>query len=139
VYAEAFALHGEHAFTGAFNWYRNIEYNNELLAPFRGRGIDVPALYVVGDRDMVTSLRGPDGGPSLSDVFRGQAGSGNPLSAVAPQLRGPVVLPGCGHWTQQERPAEVNAALLDFLARIDGGMSDELSEQLTHPNQTEDT
>jgi pimeloyl-ACP methyl ester carboxylesterase len=26
-----------------------------------------------------------------------------------------VVLPGCGHWTQQERPAEVNAALLDFL------------------------
>jgi epoxide hydrolase A/B len=139
VYAEDFALHGEHAFTGAFNWYRNIEYNNELLAPFRGRGIDVPALYVVGDRDMVTSLRGPDGGPSLSDVFRGQAGSGNPLSAVAPQLRGPVVLPGCGHWTQQERPAEVNAALLDFLARIDGGMFDDLSEPLTHPNQTEDT
>jgi pimeloyl-ACP methyl ester carboxylesterase len=31
-----------------------------------------------------------------------------------------VVLPGCGHWTQQERPAEVNAALLDFLTRIDG-------------------
>jgi pimeloyl-ACP methyl ester carboxylesterase len=119
VYAEDFALHGEHAFTGSFNWYRNIEYNNELLAPFRGRKIDVPALYVVGDRDMVTSLRGPDGGPSLSDVFRGQAGSGNPLSAVAPQLHGPVVLPGCGHWTQQERPAEVNAALLDFLTHID--------------------
>ena len=41
--------------------------------------------------------------------------------AVAPRLQGPVVLPGCGHWTQQERPAEVNAALLDFLAGIDGG------------------
>ncbi|MFD3505359.1 alpha/beta fold hydrolase [Streptomyces sp. NPDC058678] len=53
-------------------------------------------------------------------VFRGQGGSGNPLSAVAPLLHGPMVLPGCGHWTQQERPAEVNAALLDFLARIDG-------------------
>jgi len=39
-----------------------------------------------------------------------------------PQLHGPVVLPGCGHWTQQERPAEVNAALLDFLARIDGSL-----------------
>ena len=38
MYAEDFALHGEHAFTGAFNWYRNIERNNELLAPFRGRG-----------------------------------------------------------------------------------------------------
>src|SRR5918994_2084451 len=94
AYAEDFALHGEQAFTGAFNWYRNIERNNELLAPFRGRGIDVPALYVVGDRDMVTSLRGPDGGPSLSAMLRGQGGSGNPLSAVAPQLHGPVVLPG---------------------------------------------
>ncbi|WP_370265380.1 alpha/beta fold hydrolase [Streptomyces sp. V4I8] len=55
AYAEDFALHGDQAFTGAFNWYRNIERDNELLAPFQGRGIDVPALYVVGDRDMVTS------------------------------------------------------------------------------------
>lgn len=120
VYAEDFALHGEQAFTGAFNWYRNIERNNDLLAPFRGRRVDVPALYVVGDRDMVTTLRGPDGGTSLGDVLRGQGDSGSSLSARAPQLHGPVVLPGCGHWTQQERPAEVNAALLDFLARIDG-------------------
>jgi pimeloyl-ACP methyl ester carboxylesterase len=74
----------------------------------------------VGDRDMVTSLRGPDGGPSLSEMLRGQGGSGNPLTAVAPQLHDLVVLPGCGHWTQQERPAEVNAALLDFLTHIDG-------------------
>src|SRR6266540_5104547 len=36
AYAEDYALHGEQAFTGAFNWYRNIERNNELLAPFRG-------------------------------------------------------------------------------------------------------
>ena len=57
---EDFALHGEQAFTGAFNRYRNIERNNELPAPFRGRGIDVPALYAVGDRDMVTSSRPPD-------------------------------------------------------------------------------
>lgn len=120
MYAEDFALHGERAFTGAFNWYRNIERNNELLAPFRGRGIDVPALYVVGDRDMVTSLRGPDGGPSLGEMFRGEGGSDNPLTAIAPQLHDLVVLPGCGHWTQQERPAEVNAALLDLLAHIDG-------------------
>ncbi|MER5539569.1 hypothetical protein [Streptomyces mirabilis] len=41
--AEDFALHDERAFTSAFNWYRNIERTNELLAPFRGRGIDVPA------------------------------------------------------------------------------------------------
>ncbi|MCX4857267.1 hypothetical protein [Streptomyces canus] len=44
AYVEDFALHGEPAFIGAFNWYRNIE----LLAAFGGRGIDVPALYPVG-------------------------------------------------------------------------------------------
>lgn len=68
---------------------------------------------------MVTALRPPDGGSSLSEIIRGQGGSDNPLTAVAPLLHGPVVLPGCGHWTQQERPAEVNAALLDSLTRID--------------------
>jgi hypothetical protein len=72
---------------------------------------------------MVTALRPPGGGSTLSEIFRGQGGSENPLAAVAPQLHGPVVLPGCGHWTQQERPAEVNAALLDFLTRVDGSAS----------------
>ena len=37
------------------------------------------------------------------------------LTTLHPRLSEPVVLPGCGHWTQQERPAEVNAALLEFL------------------------
>ena len=32
-----------------------------------------------------------------------------------PGLRGSHVLPGCGHWTQQERPSEVNAAMIEFL------------------------
>lgn len=36
-----------------------------------------------------------------------------------PECSPPVVLAGCGHWTQQERPDEVNAALLDFLAGVD--------------------
>ncbi|SHH30160.1 alpha/beta fold hydrolase [Streptomyces sp. 3214.6] len=106
AYADDFALHGERAFTGAFNWYRNIERNHELLAPFRGRGIDVPALYVVGDRDMVTSLGGAKGLRTS-------------LGTIAPRLHAQVVLKGCGHWTQQERPDEVNTALLDFLSHVD--------------------
>lgn len=118
TYAEDFARHGNRAFTGGFNWYRNIERNHRLLAAFRGRTVEVPALYIVGDRDMVTSLRPPTGGPSLLDVFRGRATPGTFLTDAAPLLEGPVVLPGAGHWTQQERPAEVNAALLDFLGRL---------------------
>jgi pimeloyl-ACP methyl ester carboxylesterase len=35
-----------------------------------------------------------------------------------PQLREVKMLPGCGHWTQQERPAEVNAALIGFLRSL---------------------
>jgi len=57
AYAEGFIPHGEQAFTGAFDRCRNTERNNELLAPFWGLAIDVPALYAVGHRAMVTTLR----------------------------------------------------------------------------------
>ena len=36
---------------------------------------------------------------ALREMLRGEGGPGNPMSAIAPQLHGPVVLPGCGHWT----------------------------------------
>ncbi|MBI3635554.1 MAG: alpha/beta hydrolase, partial [Candidatus Rokubacteria bacterium] len=35
-----------------------------------------------------------------------------------PDLRGKLILPNCGHWTQQERPAEVNERLLAFLRSL---------------------
>jgi len=37
------------------------------------------------------------------------------LSSVVPRLRQTMILPGCGHWTQQERADEVNAAMIEFL------------------------
>jgi len=37
------------------------------------------------------------------------------LTKFVPQLRKTLILPGCGHWTQQERPDEVNVAMLEFL------------------------
>jgi pimeloyl-ACP methyl ester carboxylesterase len=43
------------------------------------------------------------------------------LARSVPQLRGTVLLPGCGHWTQQERPAEVNAAMIEFLQGLPVG------------------
>jgi pimeloyl-ACP methyl ester carboxylesterase len=33
----------------------------------------------------------------------------------ATNLAGVHVLPGCGHWTQQERPDEVTRLLVDWL------------------------
>jgi pimeloyl-ACP methyl ester carboxylesterase len=92
-------------FRGGLNWYRNIDRNWELLAPFTGARIRVPALYVVGDRDLVVAFRGMEQLISTLPTF-------------VPQLRKTVMLPGCGHWTQQERPAEVNAVLIDFLRSL---------------------
>jgi pimeloyl-ACP methyl ester carboxylesterase len=41
------------------------------------------------------------------------------MRGSVPRLRDPVVLAGCGHWAQQERPAEVSRAIIDF-ARAPG-------------------
>ena len=101
-YVSEFARTG---FRGGLNWYRNIDRNWELLAPFAGTRVTVPALYVSGDRDLVLSFRGMD------QVIAN-------LSKPVPQLRGTLLLPGCGHWTQQERPREVNRAVLDFVRRL---------------------
>ncbi|KOG87414.1 alpha/beta fold hydrolase [Streptomyces varsoviensis] len=105
AFTRDYAEHGDRAFTGPLNWYRNIQRNHELTAVFRGLRIEVPALYVYGDRDMVVSFHG-------MDVYLKN------LTAVAPKLRDTVLLPGCGHWTQQERPDEVNAALIEFLGGL---------------------
>jgi len=40
------------------------------------------------------------------------------LKTVVPHLRKQIMLPGCGHWTQQERAAEVNASLIEFLRSL---------------------
>ncbi|MFJ6138439.1 alpha/beta fold hydrolase [Kitasatospora sp. NPDC092286] len=107
AFAADYAGHGGDAFTGPLNWYRNIDRNNELLAPFGGLAITVPVLYVLGEQDMVNALVGPDRMRTALERF-------------APRLHRHVTLPGTGHWTQQERPAEVTAALLDFLGQLDG-------------------
>lgn len=101
-YAEEF---GRSGFRGGLNWYRNIDRNWELLAPFAGARVTVPALYVAGDRDLVVAFRGMD--QLIPNLKR-----------FVPELRKTVMLPGCGHWTQQERPAEVNAAIVEFLRSL---------------------
>ena len=92
-------------FRGGLNWYRNIDRNWELMAPFAGAKVTVPALYMAGDRDLVVAFRGMD------QIIAN-------LTHNVTQLRGTIMLPGCGHWTQQERAAEVNAAIIDFLRRL---------------------
>jgi pimeloyl-ACP methyl ester carboxylesterase len=87
-------------FTGALNRYRNVDRDWEDLTVWARRPITVPSLFIGGDRD----------GPTIwgaSAIAR--------FAQTLPDLRGSHVLAGCGHWTTQERPAEVNDLLVGFL------------------------
>jgi len=96
----------EHSgFRGGLNWYRNIDRNWELMAPYAGAAVSVPALYMAGDLDLVVSF------PRMKEVIAD-------LARYIPQLRGTIMLPGCGHWTQQERAREVNEAMIGFLRSL---------------------
>jgi len=93
-------------FTGGLNWYRNLDRNWEATEPLEGAKVDVPALFVAGERDAVLRMTPPE----IMDDW-------------VPDLRGKVIVPGAGHWIQQERPEEVNVALLGFLKEIGYGRS----------------
>jgi pimeloyl-ACP methyl ester carboxylesterase len=99
VYVEAFTRSG---WRGPLSWWRNIDRGWELMAAFDGAAVTVPALYIAGDRDLVVEA-------FQQDVAR--------QSISVPKLR-TVMLPGCGHWTQQERATEVSAAMIDFLRQL---------------------
>ena len=68
-------------------------------------GLKLVSLYMAGDRDLVVAFQGMD------RVIAN-------LTNDVPRLRGKLMLPGCGHWTQQERASEVNAAMIDFLRQL---------------------
>lgn len=100
IYVTEFTRSGFH---GPLAWWRNIDRGWELLAPFTGAAVSVPALYMAGDRDFVAAVYS-------QDIAK--------QSARVPKLRSPIMLPGCGHWTQQERAPEVSVAMIDFLRSL---------------------
>lgn len=90
-------------FRGGLNWYRNLDRTWELMAPWQHAKITRPALFIAGDRDLVLEMR---------------RAPLEQMRETVPGLRNLVLLPGCGHWTQQERPAEVNTEMLAFLRSL---------------------
>ncbi|MCP5029589.1 MAG: alpha/beta hydrolase [Actinomycetia bacterium] len=90
-------------FRGGFNWYRNINALPACLAPWVGTTIKQPAFYMGGSTDMIAG--------NTPEAIEG-------TRAALPDLRHLEILEGAGHWLQQERPDEVNRALLAFLAGL---------------------
>ncbi|MBV8661596.1 MAG: alpha/beta hydrolase [Hyphomicrobiales bacterium] len=95
VFVDAYKASG---FTGGLNWYRNITANWERSAG-QDRTIRVPALMMMAELDAVQP-------PSAA---RG-------MEALIPDLETYLVR-GSGHWTQEERPDEVSAKLIEWRRR----------------------
>jgi pimeloyl-ACP methyl ester carboxylesterase len=102
VFVDSFSSSG---FRGALNYYRNLDRNRELLAPFNKLQVLVPALFLIGERDSGLTIPGMDN--MISE-----------MTNLVPLLRESVVLPATGHWAQQERPHLLNSALVSFLQTL---------------------
>ncbi len=85
-------------FTGGINWYRNFTRNWERSEAIADR-VTVPSLMVMAEKDAVLPPSAADG-----------------MEAYAPDLE-KALIKDSGHWTQQEKPAEVNRVILDWLDR----------------------
>jgi len=98
VYKDAFRPHG--ALTPPIEYYRNMDRNWELMAPYADRKVEVPCLMVSARNDPVLT----------------------PEMTVGMEERVPdlerVIIEDCGHWTQQEKPEELTAAMLAYLQRL---------------------
>lgn len=99
-YSESFRGTG---FTGPLNWYRNLDKNWDQMKAYEGATITHPALFIAGEED---------------PVLRSTKANFEALNSTVPGLRRTAILPGCGHWVQQECPDAVNRELLAFLQSV---------------------
>jgi pimeloyl-ACP methyl ester carboxylesterase len=89
------------SFTGGLNWYRNFDRNWTLTESTPSPTIAVPTLFLAGTADPVLGFTPRD---NVTDVVTGPYRE--------------ILFDGAGHWLQQERPKEVNTALLEFLEEV---------------------
>jgi pimeloyl-ACP methyl ester carboxylesterase len=94
------AFRGAGALTPPIEYYRNMDRNYELMTPIADRKIDVPCLMISAANDPVLT-------PAMADG----------MEERVPNLER-VLIENCGHWTQQERPAETTGAMLGYLRRL---------------------
>src|SRR5215469_7597498 len=92
-------------FRGPLNRYRTAELDFTQQAEIAGRRIEQPAAFIAGRLDPVLAFIP---GVDLVEVMRQHVAD----------LRLARIIDGAGHWVQQERPDEVNAALVEWLRGI---------------------
>jgi epoxide hydrolase A/B len=90
-------------FRGGINWYRNIDRNWEMNGSLHGMVIRQPSMFAAGEHDAVLAMY-PEGVKEIDSTM--------------PGLRTKTVLPGAGHWIQQERPREINELMVKFVRSL---------------------
>lgn len=89
-------------FRGPLAWYRAVDLNHERTAFLEGARLRVPTLFLAGELDPVLAWR--------RDAFEH-------MEEFVPGLERSVILPGAGHWAQQERAEEVSQELVEWAVR----------------------
>jgi pimeloyl-ACP methyl ester carboxylesterase len=103
VYAQEFSRTG---FQGGLQWYRcatGAEQAMELRI-YAGRSIDVPACFIAGEKDWGVYQK-----PGAFEAMQ---------TRVCTRMLGCHLVPGAGHWVQQEQPDEVVGLLKQFLTQV---------------------
>jgi pimeloyl-ACP methyl ester carboxylesterase len=101
-YAREFSRTG---FRGGLNYYRAMDMSWRQTSFLIGRKLLQPTLFIAGEDDLVFEFARP---------------AVDNLEKSVPNLWKKVLLPGIGHWTQQEAPEDVNRLMAEFLYSIDG-------------------
>ncbi|CAI0626789.1 unnamed protein product [Linum tenue] len=94
-------------FTGGLNYYRNIDRNWELTAPWQGDQVKVPVKFIVGDQDLTYNT-----GNARDYISKGG------FKRDVPFLQEVVVMPGVGHFLQEERAAEISCHIVEFIRKF---------------------
>ena len=87
---------------GPFNRYRAQDIDSRESGSLPNAVVTQPSFFIAGEKDPVRSFL-----PGI-DLYATPG-------AACSDFRGSVILPGIGHWVQQEAPADTNAALETFL------------------------
>jgi pimeloyl-ACP methyl ester carboxylesterase len=101
-YVNEFAAAG---FRGGINYYRNFHRNWETTPQLANAKVTQPVLFIAGEKDVV--IRGASAEALTSS-----------MKNAVNDLRGVKLFPGAGHWVQQERADETNAAMIEFLKSV---------------------
>lgn len=99
-YAAQFATTG---FFGPVSYYRNLDANWHLTKDIPLDTLAMPVAFIGGALDPVIAMN-----PAGITV----------MEQSLPEFRGATLIDGAGHWNQQERPGETNAALMGFLSGL---------------------